>query len=83
MESPNLFSKEEQARTWERVFEIFARTQENWAIEHYPDNSPGDMDKPGRNSPTAASNNSAVPTARRKRSKPFHKKEHYWSYTAG
>ena len=34
MESVNLSSKEEQAHTLERVFEIFASKQRDWAVEH-------------------------------------------------
>ena len=39
METMNLFAEEEQARRLERVFQIFASAQEDWAIAHAPGES--------------------------------------------
>jgi hypothetical protein len=36
---------EELARKLERVFQIFCRAQEDWAMTHAPEQSAGDMEK--------------------------------------
>jgi hypothetical protein len=45
MASPNSSTQSEQANTLERVFQIFVRTQQDWAMAHAPDMSTGDMEK--------------------------------------
>jgi hypothetical protein len=45
MESKNSFTEGEQVRKLERVFQIFAHAQEEWAMTHSPGKSTGDMEK--------------------------------------
>ena len=45
MEPTNSFTEEEQSGRLERVFQIFARTQEDWAMAHDSDKSTVDMEK--------------------------------------
>ena len=45
MESMNSSAEEEQARKLERVFQIFARAQEDWAFSHNLGESAGDIER--------------------------------------
>jgi len=44
MESTHSFTEEDLSRKLERVFEIFARAQEDWAMAHDPNTPTGDME---------------------------------------
>jgi hypothetical protein len=45
MDATHSFTEEEQARRLERVFQIFARAQEDWAVAQDQGNSTGDVER--------------------------------------